>query len=127
MSDLYVAQTIFKQISNSDPSALMAWGMQNPLGSNKETDLYESYDDSNPGKLVEKNFGVRGWVRFDVNGVKVQGRVYVGLNALDYYDVYAMQQYTTEDGLSVFKVVGHKTDIFYDELMTTIDHLIERD
>lgn len=127
MSDLYVAKTILSQITTADPSALMAWGFQNPVGSEKESDLFESHGDGNPGKLVQKDFGVRGWVQFDVNGMKVQGRVYVGLNVMDYYDVYAMQRSTSENGLPVYKVVGHKEDIFCEDLMSTIDQLIERD
>lgn len=128
MSDLYVAKTILEQIQCADRSALMAWGFCNPVGSDKETDLYECSDDGDLGQLLKKDFGCRGWVQFDVNGMKVKGRVYVGLNGMDLYDVYVMERTESLLGLPVFKQVGLPAeDVFCEDLMGTIDQMIERD
>lgn len=126
MSNLYVAKTIIDQINSADPTALMAWGTHNPVGSDKETTLVE-YNRNNPVKTIYKDFGCRGWVQFDVNGLKFKGRVYVGLNAMDLYDVLLIKNTLHKDYSMSSEKVGEANDIYCDDLMTTIDRMIERD
>lgn len=126
MNDLYVAKTIINQINCADPTALMAWGTCNLLGSDRETTLIE-YDHNTPGQSICEDFGCRGWVQFDVNGQKFKGRVYVGLNAMDLYDVLLIKNTQHKDFSMSSRKIGEANDIFCEDLMTTIDRMIERD
>ncbi len=126
MNNLYVAKTIIDQINYADPSALMAWGTKNPVGSDKETTL-SNYDHNVKGDPIYKDFGCRGWVQFDVNGLKFKGRVYVGLNGLDLYDVILVKNTQHRDHTFSSTKMGEARDIYNEDLMRTIDRLIERD
>ena len=124
-NELYVAKTILSQIDMADGSARMAWGFHQAVGSDKETTLVK-YDHNDKVEDIYKDFGCRGWIQFEVNGMKYKGRVYVGLNALDYYDVILLNITQHKDHTFSTEKVGEANDIFCEDLMATIDHLIER-
>jgi len=122
-NELYVAETIVQQIKTGDPVALMCWGAHNYAGSDRETDLIE-LDDDGKSKVVWKDFGCRGYVQFDVQGYKFTGRVMVGLNVMDVYDVVF---FNIDAANGICHMVDKINDVYCDELANTIDKYVERD
>lgn len=105
----YIATTVLEQIRATDRSALMAWGMRSPT-------IMPA------GKVGEDGYQ-RGGVQFKVNGGKLgHGIVKVRLMANDTYTVEAGKV-----RMGQWKEKGKREDVYADNLMEVIDHMIERD
>jgi hypothetical protein len=102
-----IAKTIIEQIKAVDFWSLGAWGARN----------YVSY---NEGKQGEIGY-ILGGLHFDVSGHKVKGRVIIYLMGNDTYTVRVCKIY----GLKIIEVALIK-EVYCDELMNTIDSIIER-
>lgn len=105
----YIATTILDQIRATDRMALGAWGTRN-------------LTIMPAGKVGEDGYQ-RGGVQFKVNGGKLgHGIVKVRLMGNDTYTVE-----TGKVRLGEWKEKGRKSDIYAEDLMRTIDHMVERD
>ena len=105
----YIASTILDQIKATDRAALMAWGTRNPT-------IMPA------GKVGEDGYQ-RGGVQFKVNGGKLgHGVVKVRLMANDTYMVETGKVRTGQ-----WKPQGKRDGVYADNLMETIDHMVERD
>ena len=102
-----IANTILQQIKATDRMALWAWGSKEFVSLNAEE----------RGERFQL-----GGLRMKVSGAKHKGLVFIRLMADD--------TYTVEIGklrASNYKVLNILEQVYFDELMSTIDHLIERD
>jgi hypothetical protein len=106
----YIATTVRDQIRATDRSAMMAWG-------SKDLTIL-------PAKELEDGAGYRrGGLMFRVNGAKLgHGIVKVHLMGNDTYTVD-----TGKVRKGSFNLKSRKSGIYAEDLMRTIDHMIERD
>ncbi len=105
---LEIAKTIRQQILFGDPAALMAWGAEKFMALPEQKLAF--------GKVQ------LGGLQFKVNGAKFRGFVIVRLMGNDTYTIVLRKvRGATITDLSTTE------DVYCDELMTTIDRLIERD
>ncbi len=98
-NQMETARTIINQIKGQDPFALMAWGVTKIIG------LHQY-----------KHFS--GGVTFNVNGLKCKkATVHIWHNeASDLYEISLVKG---------TKVVEKVDDVYFDQLITVLDHLIE--
>ena len=104
-----VAKTIIQQIKATDFWALGSWGAKN----------YVFYREGEQGKYGY----ILGGIQFDVNGAKCKRgtKVIIFLMGDDTYKVRIVRVYNSE--LTEIKTVDN---VYCDELMSTIDEIIER-
>ena len=107
MDRMEIAKTIMGQIKATDPMAMFAWGCTKYVALGEE-------------KLSNGGYQVGG-LQFNVMGAKFKGKVLVRLTAKDLYDVEIGRVYKHE-----WKQKAYVEDIFCEELMETIDRLVER-
>ena len=103
-----VGQTIYQQLRGLDPMALMAWGAKD----------FVSFDNAMP--IAGQNIGERGGgLMFRVNGPKFTGKIIIGLNFMDLYDVVAGKVVGTD-----FQTVKVVNDVYFDQLIEVIDGIV---
>lgn len=109
-SYMEVANTIRDQIKTLDRWALGAYAAKNFMGSNGFT---------NQGITVGPG------LQFDVSGHKFKGRVLIGLNGSDLYDIYFVTIGKSGKNLGKITVKAETHDIYAEDLVTVLDRYIE--
>ena len=95
-----------------------SWGAHNWVADDEPINLVD-YKDAVKKIGVNncKSFGVRGWLRFTVQGALFKGKVLVGLDASDLYEVALLNRQN--------RVMEYHTGLYFDELPFFLDRLIE--
>lgn len=108
-----IGKTIVSQINGLDKHALTAWGAKNFITTNSTA--------------LPNNKVIGPGIQFDVRGGKFKGRILIGLNSYDLYDIALLRIMTTAQAMmnnSVVRVASYATDIGVENLVTYLDSVI---
>jgi len=114
-----VGQTIYQQLRGMDPMALMAWGAKDFVSFDNAMSVTHPGDDRlKPGASVL--IGERGGgLMFKVSGPRFAGKILIGLNFMDLYDVVAGRVIGVD-----FKAVKIVNNVYFDQLIEVIDAIV---